>query len=55
MDHIAAMEQQLVSERMRKKLNEVNLAAQAQLAPVQDHINFTLQVSSSLSTPKLES
>ncbi|EOY04654.1 Uncharacterized protein TCM_019854 isoform 1 [Theobroma cacao] len=43
MDHIAAMEQQLVSERMRKKLNEVNLAAQAQLAPVQDHINFTLQ------------
>ncbi|KAA3454649.1 protein FAM136A-like protein [Gossypium australe] len=43
MDHIAAVEQQLVSERMRRKLNEVNIAAQAQLAPVQDHINFTLQ------------
>ncbi|XWS22144.1 hypothetical protein CRYUN_Cryun29cG0009700 [Craigia yunnanensis] len=43
MDHIAAAEQQLVSERMRRKLNEVNMAAQAQLAPVQDHINFTLQ------------
>ncbi|GMI71892.1 hypothetical protein like AT2G31725 [Hibiscus trionum] len=43
MDHIAAVEQQLVSERMRRKLDEVNTAAQAQLAPVQDHINFTLQ------------
>ncbi|OMO50347.1 hypothetical protein COLO4_38113 [Corchorus olitorius] len=28
---------------MRRKLNEVNSAAQAQLSPVQDHINFTLQ------------
>ncbi|GLT56591.1 hypothetical protein SLA2020_296220 [Shorea laevis] len=45
MDHLAAAEQQMVSERMRKKLNEVNLAAQSQLAPVQDHINFTLQQS----------
>ncbi|KAE8670304.1 Calcineurin-like metallo-phosphoesterase superfamily protein [Hibiscus syriacus] len=43
MDHIAAVEQQMVSERMRRKLNEVNTAAQAHLAPVQDHINFTLQ------------
>ncbi|GLT34954.1 hypothetical protein SLA2020_094410 [Shorea laevis] len=43
MDHLAAVEQQMVSERMRKRLNEVNLAAQSQLAPVQDHINFTLQ------------
>ncbi|GLT91569.1 hypothetical protein SLE2022_094510 [Rubroshorea leprosula] len=45
MDHLAAAEQQIVSERMRKKLDEVNLAAQSQLAPVQDHINFTLQQS----------
>ncbi|KAM7279452.1 hypothetical protein ACFE04_006586 [Oxalis oulophora] len=43
MDHIAALEQQMVSERMRTKLNEVNQAAQQQLAPIQDHINFTLQ------------
>lgn len=34
----------MVSERMRRKLSEVNSAAQAQLSPVQDHINFTLQV-----------
>ncbi|KAJ8774828.1 hypothetical protein K2173_017274 [Erythroxylum novogranatense] len=43
MDHIAAMEQQMVSERMRRKLNEVNTSAQTHLSPVQDHINFTLQ------------
>ncbi|KAJ6433482.1 hypothetical protein OIU84_017219 [Salix udensis] len=42
-DHIAAMEAQMVSERMRRKLSEVNSAAQVQLSPVQDHINFTLQ------------
>lgn len=44
MNHIAAMEEQVVSERMRQKLNEVNMAAQAQLGPIQDHVNFTLQV-----------
>ncbi|KFK31190.1 hypothetical protein AALP_AA6G080100 [Arabis alpina] len=43
MDHIAAAEEQIVSERLRRKLQEVNEAAQAQLSPVQDHINFTLQ------------
>ncbi|XP_010522228.1 PREDICTED: protein FAM136A-like [Tarenaya hassleriana] len=43
MDHIAAMEEQIVSERLRRKLEEVNAAAQSQLSPVQDHINFTLQ------------
>lgn len=45
MNHIAAAEEQLVSERLRRKLNEINLAAQAQLSGVQDHVNFTLQVS----------
>lgn len=45
MNHIAAVEEQLVSERLRRKLNEINLAAQAQLSGVQDHVNFTLQVS----------
>ncbi|XP_021906902.1 protein FAM136A-like [Carica papaya] len=43
MDHIAAVEEQMVTERLRRKLNEVNLAAQSQLSPIQDHINFTLQ------------
>ncbi|XP_010542770.1 PREDICTED: protein FAM136A [Tarenaya hassleriana] len=43
MDHIAAVEEQIVSERLRRKLEEVNAAAQSQLSPVQDHINFTLQ------------
>lgn len=44
MDHIAAAEEAMVNERLRRKLNEVNTAAQQHLAAVQDHINFTLQV-----------
>ncbi|CAM8937102.1 unnamed protein product [Rhodiola kirilowii] len=43
MNHIAAAEEQMVSERLRRKLDHVNLAAQAQLSGVQDHVNFTLQ------------
>ncbi|KAJ4891419.1 hypothetical protein Rs2_31167 [Raphanus sativus] len=43
MDHIAAAEEQIASERLRRKLEEVNVAAQSQLSPIQDHINFTLQ------------
>ncbi|XP_050875284.1 uncharacterized protein LOC127078913 [Lathyrus oleraceus] len=43
MDHFAAAEEQLASQRLRKKLEEVNVAAQTQLAPVQDHVNYTLQ------------
>ncbi|KAK9287818.1 hypothetical protein L1049_016260 [Liquidambar formosana] len=43
MNHIAAAEEQLVSDRLRRKLNEVNVAAQSHLAGVQDHVNFTLQ------------
>lgn len=43
MDHIAAAEEQLVSERLRRKLNEVNLSAQAHLSGIQDYVNFTLQ------------
>lgn len=49
MNHIAAMEEQVVSERMRQKLNEVNAAAQSHLGPIQDHVNFSLQVFLSLS------
>jgi len=44
MDHYAAQEEQIASQRMRQKLEEVNVAAQTNLAPVQDHVNFTLQV-----------
>lgn len=43
MNHIAAAEEQIVSERLRRKLNEVNSVAQTQLSGVQDHVNFTLQ------------
>ncbi|KAJ0502477.1 hypothetical protein HanHA300_Chr11g0413381 [Helianthus annuus] len=43
MNHIDAAEERIVTERLRQKLNEVNSAAQSQLAVVQDHVNFTLQ------------
>ncbi|KAE9450435.1 uncharacterized protein LOC131300684 [Rhododendron vialii] len=43
MDRIAAAEEQIVTERLRRKLNDVNTAAQTHLSPVQDHVNFTLQ------------
>ncbi|XP_027165519.1 protein FAM136A-like [Coffea eugenioides] len=43
MDAIAAAEERIVNDRLRQKLNEVNTAAQSQLSPVQDHVNFTLQ------------
>lgn len=44
MNHIAAAEEQIVSERIKQKLHEVNLAAQEHLSPIQDHVNFNLQV-----------
>jgi hypothetical protein len=44
MDHVGAMEERVVTERIRRKLEEVNAAAQQQLAGVQDHVNFTMQV-----------
>ncbi|WOL11259.1 protein FAM136A [Canna indica] len=43
MEHLAAMEDRLVTDRLRRKLEEVNAAAQNHLSPVQDHVNFTLQ------------
>ncbi|PIA29633.1 hypothetical protein AQUCO_05800034v1 [Aquilegia coerulea] len=43
MDHIAAAQERLVTERLRKKLNDVNVAAQTHLSPITDHVNFTLQ------------
>ncbi|XP_008791817.1 protein FAM136A-like [Phoenix dactylifera] len=43
MDHVAAVEERIVSDRLRRKLEEANIAAQNQLSPIQDHVNFTLQ------------
>ncbi|XP_008800717.2 protein FAM136A [Phoenix dactylifera] len=43
MDHVAAVEERIVSDRLRRKLEEVNVAAQDQLSPIQDHVNFTFQ------------
>ena len=44
MDPVGAMEERIVTERIRRKLEEVNAAAQQHLAGVQDHVNFTMQV-----------
>jgi hypothetical protein len=44
MDPSGAMEERVVTDRIRRKLEEVNAAAQQQLAGVQDHVNFTMQV-----------
>ncbi|CAO2141241.1 unnamed protein product [Urochloa humidicola] len=43
MDPAGAMEERIVTERIRRKLEEVNTAAQQHLAGVQDHVNFTMQ------------
>ncbi|XP_077252985.1 uncharacterized protein LOC143892332 [Tasmannia lanceolata] len=43
MNHIAAAEERIVYERLKRKLNEVNVAAQNQLSKIQDHVNFNLQ------------
>ncbi|CAM0874970.1 unnamed protein product [Alopecurus aequalis] len=43
MDHVSSMEERIVTERIRKKLDEVNVAAQKHLEGVQDHVNFNLQ------------
>ena len=44
MDHLAAAEERLVSERVQQKLHDINIAAKEHLSPIQDHVNFTLQV-----------
>ncbi|KAB1214313.1 hypothetical protein CJ030_MR5G000456 [Morella rubra] len=43
MDHIAAAEERIVTERVQQKLHQVNIAAKEHLSPLQDHVNFTLQ------------
>ncbi|KAI3519374.1 hypothetical protein L1887_08430 [Cichorium endivia] len=50
MDHIAAAQERIVTEKLRQKLNEVNSVAQSQLAVVQDHVNFTLQRTSRIAS-----
>ncbi|CAD6254325.1 unnamed protein product [Miscanthus lutarioriparius] len=37
------MEEQVVTERIRRKMEEVNATVQQHLAGVQDHVNFTMQ------------
>lgn len=44
MDHLAAAEERIVTESVQQKLQQVNLAAKEHLSPIQDHVNFTLQV-----------
>jgi hypothetical protein len=39
-----AMGEQVVTEQIQRKLEEVNATVQQHLAGVQDHINFTMQV-----------
>ncbi|BAF27997.1 uncharacterized protein [Oryza sativa Japonica Group] len=43
MDQAGSMEERVITERIRRKLEEVNAAAQKHLAGVQDHVNFTMQ------------
>ncbi|CAE5956647.1 unnamed protein product [Arabidopsis arenosa] len=42
MDHKAVAEEQIVLERIRRKIEEVNGSNQSQLSPIQEHISFTL-------------
>ncbi|XP_042490281.1 uncharacterized protein LOC122070220 isoform X2 [Macadamia integrifolia] len=42
-EEMDAAEERIVSERLRRKLNDVNVEAQNQLSGIQDHVNFTLQ------------
>ncbi|KAG7653208.1 hypothetical protein ISN44_As01g005020 [Arabidopsis suecica] len=42
MDHKAVAEEQIVLERIRRKIEEVNGSGQSQLSPIQEHISFTL-------------
>ena len=44
MDYAAGAEERMVSERVQQKLHQVNVAAKEHLSPIQDHVNFTLQV-----------
>ncbi|KAK8937606.1 hypothetical protein KSP40_PGU006452 [Platanthera guangdongensis] len=43
MNHIAAIEEQMVTDKIRRKLEEVKVASQNQLQPIQDYVNFNLQ------------
>ena len=44
MDYAAGAEERMVSERVQQRLHQVNIAAKEHLSPIQDHVNFTLQV-----------
>ncbi|CAH9120835.1 unnamed protein product [Cuscuta epithymum] len=42
MEPISA-EERLVTERLKQKLNEVNIAVETHFSGITDHVNFTLQ------------
>jgi len=44
MDRMAVAEEQILLERVRRKIEEVNASGQSQLSPIQEHISFTLLV-----------
>ncbi|KAJ4842543.1 hypothetical protein Tsubulata_020827 [Turnera subulata] len=43
MDNNASLDLEMVQARLSNKINQVNSAAQAHLAPLQDHVGYTLQ------------
>lgn len=47
MEPIAA-DERIVTERLRRKLDEVNRSVQTHFSGIEDHVNFTLQVSSNI-------
>ncbi|KAL5721342.1 hypothetical protein ACHQM5_004998 [Ranunculus cassubicifolius] len=40
MDRIEVAEERIISQRMRRKLNDLNVTAEAQLAPITDHQEY---------------
>ncbi|EFH65821.1 predicted protein, partial [Arabidopsis lyrata subsp. lyrata] len=53
-DHKAVAEEQIVLERIRRKIEEVNASGQSQLSPIQEHISFTLLIDAPLNNDELE-
>ena len=44
MDYSTRAKERMVLERVQQKLHQVNVAIKEHLSPIQDHVNFTLQV-----------
>ncbi|KAG7645221.1 hypothetical protein AtNW77_Chr1g0005471 [Arabidopsis thaliana] len=54
MDRMAVAEEQIVLERVRRKIEEVNASGQSQLSPIQEHISFTLLIYAPLNDDELQ-